>query len=98
MLKWLNDNSKAVTALLALAAVLVILGAYKMTVDDLKQRVEKLEAQPRAIVQAPDPRAIECARIARQIYADGSIPALTDQADRLLLRLGCDQPSAARTR
>jgi hypothetical protein len=88
MLKWLNANAKAVTALIAAAGVLIVVGAYKATVDDLKDRVTRLERQSRAV--APDPRAAECARIARETYGDGTVRSVNENANALLARLGCD--------
>jgi hypothetical protein len=68
-----------------------MVGVYKNTVDDLKERVAKLEAQPRTIQKPVDPRWAECARLSKAAYGDGTRLEMNDLTNILMLRLGCDQ-------
>lgn len=79
---------------ISLGAILIAVGVYKGTVDDLENRVAALEAQPRAIQPAADPRLEECTRLARSAYGDGSRTEMDNRTDLLMLRLGCDQQLA----
>jgi hypothetical protein len=75
---------------ISIMGILIVVGAYKNTVDDLKERVAKLEAQPRVVQTPVDPRLAECARLAKQAYGDGSVTVMDDRTNILMLRLGCD--------
>jgi hypothetical protein len=86
-LGWAKDYG---ALLLTIGSFIVMVGVYKNTVDDLKDRVAKLEAAPRQILNSVDPRAVECARLARAAYGDGTRLSLDDNTNILMLRLGCD--------
>ncbi len=85
---WLKDYWAIIVAVLG---VVITVGVYKNTVDDLKARVAKLEAQPRIINAPADPRLAECARLAKEAYGDGSMTVMDERTDILMLRLGCNQ-------
>lgn len=79
---------------ISIATIFITVGVYKKTVDDLEDRVAQLEAQPRVMQAATDPRLEECTRLARDAYGDGSRAEMDDRTDLLMLRLGCDQQMA----
>lgn len=87
-MRWLKEYGALA---ISVAAIIMTVGVYMNTVDNLKERVAKLEAQPR-VLQAPiDPRLAECARLAKEAYGDGSHTELNDHTNILMLRLGCDK-------
>jgi hypothetical protein len=88
MMAWFKEYGAIVLAVLA---VVVTVGVYKNTVDDLKARVAKLEAQPRVLNAPTDPRLAECTRLAREAYGDGTRSDMDSRTDILMLRLGCDR-------
>lgn len=95
MLKWLKTYGSAIAAAMSVLAVALVFGVYKATVDDLVNRVEAIEKQPRILQQAADSRLVECARIARAAYGDGSRSGVDSNAETMLLRLGCDSRATA---
>ena len=86
-MRWLKDYGPITFSILGIA---IMVGVYKNRVDDLTARVTKLEAEPRVIQQAVDPRLAECARLAKSAYGDGSRQEMDNRTDILMLRLGCD--------
>jgi hypothetical protein len=88
MMAWLKEYGAIVLAVLA---VVITVGVYKNTVDDLKARVAKLEAQPRILNAPADPRLAECARLAKEAYGDGTRTEMDSRTDILMLRLGCNE-------
>ena len=87
-MSWLKDYGALA---ISVASILIVIGVYKNTVDDLEARVAKLEAQPRVIQAAVDPRLAECARLAKQAYGDGSSTLMDERTNLLMLRLGCGE-------
>jgi hypothetical protein len=87
-MRWLKEYGSLA---ISVAAIIVMVGVYKQTVDDLQARVSKLEAQPRVLQSPVDPRLAECARLAKAAYGDGTMTEMDSRTDILMLRLGCNQ-------
>lgn len=87
-MRWLKEYGPLA---ISIAAIIITVGVYKNTVDNLQARVTKLEAQPRVIQTAVDPRLAECTRLAKEAYGDGTRTAMDERTDILMLRLGCNR-------
>lgn len=88
MMVWLKEYGAIILAVLT---IMVTVGVYKNTVDDLKTRVAKLEAQPRILNAPADPRLAECARLAKAAFGDGTRTEIDSRTDIIMLRLGCGE-------
>ena len=86
MWSWLKSYGPITLSVLSIA---VMVGVYKNTVDDLKERVAKLETELSVTQNTVDPRLAECARLAKVAYGDGTRTSMDNRTDLLMLRLGC---------